>query len=672
MEATNSFNGTRIEALDVADGSAAPPLMLDRHYSELTMLDDDRFAIMSDWDVPGSRPEYGVLGSAPVLIVDRDCARTRRCPGLENHQLMLPLDGKGSFLGAGPRPEFAVNPSMITAEEDPAALGEAAGITLYLPGEGKTSGSWQRMQQPDWGGQEITALKLSPDRTRLAVATQQWEAGEGSSPGTIYRVWLLDIAGKSLIRGPRERVRIVQREGADGDSMARPIVALDFTANGETLLFSQGGSPTTGLPDLHVVDVEPSGKARTFAGFSANFIAVGDRHVYGLERQELIDIGSGAIVAHGMDEANVIRAGVIAGSRLFWGANVDGSISFRDSNDGSLQLTLYVFPGNGYFAVAPGGRYDSNLGADTNLVRWVVPDAPWQSLAAQTFMRDYYEPGLYGGCSTPRQRHLRDRLQAVAGDRQPQPRAATGTHHRRAPGSRCRRSGGGDRGAGRRRHPCRRTARPIRVYNPRLFRNGRLVAMAPRQVDTANTDLAEWRIRNRVQASGGMHRVEFTVPLPTQAGEDAYVFSAYAFKRIASRARPRPWPGRAPRWRRARGERTSSRSHRRLRHPAFPPEVRGRRRPADGIAAVRDPRLRDTPVGACRRARRRGPATHVDRATLTRVLALLAGEGDRDATLAALRAQASRPACCRRPPPTTRSSSAFPATAGRMRAATST
>ena len=41
LEATNAFNGTRVEMLDIAEGSAAPPMVLDRHYTEVLMLDDE-------------------------------------------------------------------------------------------------------------------------------------------------------------------------------------------------------------------------------------------------------------------------------------------------------------------------------------------------------------------------------------------------------------------------------------------------------------------------------------------------------------------------------------------------------------------------------------------------------------------------------------------------------
>jgi WD40 repeat protein len=641
MEATHAFNGTRVESLNFAEGSTAAPVILDRHYSEVAMLDDDRFAIMSDWDMPGSSPGFGVLESAPVLVVGRDCARAGNCGGLESYQQMVPLDGKGSFLGAGPREEFAVNPSMMTVEEDSAEDAAAkAGISLYVAGDGVNAGGWQLMEQPDWGSQVITALKLSPDRTRLAVATEQRNAGEGSSAETLYRVWLLDIDGKSLVAGPRERVRLAHREGEGGVSTANPITALDFTPDGEKLLFTQGGASVGQSSDLYVVDLDPDGQTRKIPGFSASAIAAGNHHVFGLERQELAAIDSGAIVSRTLNDANVFKAGVIAGSRLFWAANVDGSISFRDSSDGSLQLTLYVFPDSRYFAVAPGGRYDTNLSADTQLVRWLVPDAPWQSLAAQTFMRDYYEPGLYrrlldcrasDTCATAFKP-----LPAIASLNRVLPEVRiTGVRAGRDAAEavvavEVREGVDADAPNGKSRSG---------LYNPRLFRNGRLVAMKPRQPDAAGSDLAQWRQRNAVQAAGGVHQLEFTVPVPTQVGEELQEFSAYAFNedRIKGETDTLQWTRDpiAPRPRRAYVLAIGIDDY-------DTPRFRLNYAVAD--ARLMASRLSDIPgyethslVLAAERGAD-GRRTRVDRATLARVLSLLAGDADREATLAALRA----------------------------------
>jgi WD40 repeat protein len=637
LEATNAFNGTRVEMIDIAANSAAPPMVLDRHYTEVLMLDDDRFAILSDWDMPGSSPTYGVLGSAPVLVVDPDCARAGNCSEFESYQQMVSLDGQGNFLGAGPRPEFAVNPSMMSVDDESAA-DEGAAISLHRAGEGASGGGWQPMEQPDWGGQEITALKLSPDRSRLAVATQEWAAGDDSPAVATLRVWLLDVVGESLVRGQQERVRIVDEQPADRLGMSSPITALDFTPDGERLLFShsylRGGEDS----ELYVVDVDPAGDIRKFAGFGANNIAASNTRVFGLERQELIAIEDGRIVRRGMNDGNIIRAGFIEDSRLLWAANVDGAIRFHDNGDGSLQLTLFVFPDGRYFAVAPDGRYDTNLDADTRLVRWLVPDAPWQSLASQTFMRDYYEPGLY-------RRLLDCRASGTCAEAfKPLPSIASLNRvlpEVRITGARPGRDAAeavvtvevsegvdADAANGKTRSG---------LYNPRLFRNGRLVAMEPRHVDAAGADITDWRARNAVPSADGRHTLEFTVPLPTQDDAATQVFSAYAFNedRIKGETTTLAWtrPAVAPRPRRAYvlaiGIDDYDTPRFRLNFAAADARLM-----ASQLSAIPGYETHTLVLAAERGAN--GARARVDRATMGRVLSLLAGDGDRDATLAAL------------------------------------
>ena len=70
------------------------------------------------------------------------------------------------------------------------------------------------------------------------------------------------------------------------------------------------------------------------------------------------------------------------------------------------------------------------------------------------------------------------------------------------------------------------------IYNPRLFRNGRVVAMTPDQPDAVTDTPEKWRKLNVVTpaANEPATRIyEFHVPLPTAAGTEQQEFSAYAF-----------------------------------------------------------------------------------------------------------------------------------------------
>ena len=533
----------------------------------------------------------------------------------------------------------------------------ATGIAFRAAG----ARDWRPMAQAALAGQVITAIETSPDHRQLAVATRVWDRADAPEAKQVLRLWLMDIAdGKAT--SPRRLLEIVDplanaAHFTDDDT----IRALSFSADARRIVFThkKAARASGAQADLYLVDTDAAAKVRTIQGFSRRAVAIGDDRVLGLDDGTLLDLDTGRTVARIPLQAALVRAGWIERSRLLWTNTEDGKILFRDSSDGTLVLTLHALPDNRYFAVAPGGRYDTNL------------ECRYQAGALAGARRAVAEPGradfharllrarpVPATARLPRQRHLRDRLQAVAVDRQPQPRAARGAHHRRARGSRCRRSGGGDRSARRRRRQGAERQDPFRPLQPAA------VPQRPAGRDDASAGgCCRHRPRGMAHAQRGAGDKRRAPTRVHRAGADAGGRRARKCSRpmpstkTASRARPRPctWtrPAVAPRTPRAY---VLDDRHRRLRHAALPPEVRGRRCTADGLAPVRHPRLRNASAGArWPSATPIGRRTRVDRATLARVLSLLAGNADRDATLAALRAQeASTPACCRRRRPTMR------------------
>ena len=591
----------------------------------------------------------------PALVVDPACTARGPCTALDSRWQVQPLDDAGALVALGRLdgcyrahlrqpgsrgtfcPAAAGHADDGNRTEDPEATGlwrRAAGA----PG-------WQPMREPALQGQAITAIATSPDRQRLAVATRAWDRADAPDAKQVLRVWVLGI-GDAAGTPPRKRLEQVDPLPPADDGGTRAFTdagtvrALSFSADGARLVATRtrGADAGDAAADLYIVQADGDAPPRVVPGFSRRAVAIGNDRVLGLDTQQLLDTNSGKVVTGTQNNAPLLRAGWIARSRLLWGATDDGVIRFRDAGDGTPQLTLYTFPGNRYFAVTPGGRYDTNLGADTALVRWLVPDAPWQSLAAQTFMRDYYEPGLVarlldcraaGSCAAvfpplPSIASLnrvlpgvritgvrpgRDAAQAVVSlevDEGVDPSAPNGKT----------RSG---------------------AYNPRLFRNGRVVAMAPLQPDAGDDTLAAWRARNALPARA--RRLQFTVPLPTQGGQDAQVFTAYAFNED-----------------RIKGDTATYRYAR----PPVAPRARNAYVVAIGINDYDTPRFRlnysvaDARLIASRLAdipgfrtrtlvlagerRPDGTRSRVDRATFSRVLALLARTGDRDATLRALQA----------------------------------
>ena len=646
------FNETRarVETLDLSSGSGGRAFTPERAYHHVRWLDATRYLLGSNGYEATNDTESAMAGFPPALLVDDDCAAGDDCTAVESRWQMRSAEG-GGLVALGSLASGACfkgnydNPFCASADghaEDGNQTYDPppTGLAFLAP----DTRDWQPMAEASFPGQVITAIETSPDHQQLAVATRAWDRADAADAKQVLRVWLLDIAD-GTVGTPRQLVEIVDPLGGmENFTDEGTIRRVSFSADGRRIVFThttQASATDARAPaELYLVDTDDAAQVRKVPGFSRRVVALGNDRVLGLDDGSLLDLESGRSVANVAQSAPLMRAGWIERSRLLWATTNDGAIHFFDDADGSPQLTLQTFPDNRYFAVAPGGRYDTNLSADTSLVRWVVPDAPWQSLAAQTFMRDYYEPGLY-------RRLLDCRANNTCADAfKPLPSIASLNRvmpETRITGVRAGRDAseavvmvevreGVDADA-----PNGKTRSGL--YNPRLFRNGKLVAMAPTQADAADQDLTQWRERNGLQAPDSVRQLEFTVPLPTGTDEEQQEFAAYAFNedRIKGDTATLPWtrPTIVPRPRHAYVLAIGIDDY---------DTQRFRLNYAVADARLMASRLSDIPGYETHRlvlAAERGTdgrRTRVDRVTLGRVLSLLAGDADREATLATLRA----------------------------------
>ena len=649
VEGLNNETRARVETLDLSSGSGNRQFTPDRAYHHVRWLDATRYLLGSQGYDATNDTEAAMAGFPPALLVDPACAARGDCSAVDSRWQMRRAAGGGlvalgslaeSCFRGGPGGTSCVSTEGRADDGNETYDPPPTGLAFLAPG----ARDWQTTAQAGLAGEVMTAIETSPDDRQLAVATRTWDRADAPDAKQLLRVWLLDISGDAAT-APRRLVEIVDPLGTAGTfTDAGTIRSLSFSADGRRIVFTRvipaRASDADAKADLYLVDTDAKAQVRTVPDFARRAVAIGDNRVLGLDDGTLLDLDSGKGIARLPLQAPLVRAGWIERSRLLWATTDDGAIHFSDADDGTPQLTLYTFPDNRYFALAPGGRYDTNLDADTTLVRWVVPDAAWRSLASQTFMRDYYEPGLYrrlldcrasGTCSAAfKPLPPIARLNRVL----PETRITSVRAGRNAAEAvvaiEVREGVDADAPNGKTRSG---------LYNPRLFRNGRLVAMAPRQVDAVNTDLAQWRMRNAVQAAHGVHHLEFTVPLSTQAGGESQVFSAYAFNedRIKGETANLAWtrPDVAPRPRRAYvlaiGIDDYDTPRFRLNYA-----VADARLMASRLAAIPGYETHQLVLAAQRDAN--GQRTRVDRATLGRVLSLLAGDADRDAILAALRA----------------------------------
>lgn len=243
------------------------------------------------------------------------------------------------------------------------------------------------------------------------------------------------------------------------------------------------------------------------------------------------------------------RAPVILSSCFTYQFMTDRSLNIYSAWDWKRILTLYIHKDGTWFALGADSRYDTNQNADSKDIRWIMPNRPWVSLPAQTYMRDFYEPGLTGRllyCNAARScdrafKPLPDlaalnwvlpEVEITSVDRDPaNPDAvlvkvrAKETYEATAPKGR-QRSG---------------------VYDLRLFRDGKLVDEWPKPVDVTlpdgrrsgpddwtlggEGDLSGWRAGTPVPGveDGATVAHTFRVALPADDGARKVAFSAYAF-----------------------------------------------------------------------------------------------------------------------------------------------
>jgi hypothetical protein len=534
VESIRNKTDASVQVLDLEDGTRTPAFKPGAAYHRARWLDTESY-LLSSLGYTATN-DVAPPGFPPVLIVTPDCSvagASRSCAPIPAHGLMQPIGVGGRFIGIGSLQgcfmydtrEAGPDGVMCFPDEGEPGRPRGARLELFTPAASPANhATWTPREVKALAGQSITAIAVAPDRPQVAVAT------ESTAPTSRTRRVLLleDAAGAAAQVLWRVTETAAPAHVKNAGAVARaadepPIDYLVFSPDGSQLLFGYHGS-------LNILDRSGVAPARQLP-FDARRIVTDGAHAFGVDNNTLLDLASGRPVAPPFAVGRLVRAGFVAGKPVLWAASDGGVVHFWNSTTGTTLLTLLSFPGDHFFATMPDGRYDTNLGPDTEDVRWLMPDAPWQSLAAQTFMRDYYEPGLLhrafectatGSCATAfrpvRSLATLNRIlpgvevsSVVAG-------ATPGTVDvcvsaaesvdPDAPGGPAR-SG---------------------LHDLRLFRDGRLVAergAPPADLDAA--DFAQWAKRTEVAAqSCPGSAASFTVMVPTGNGKPV-LFTAYAF-----------------------------------------------------------------------------------------------------------------------------------------------
>lgn len=475
---------TTIEIFDTLTARYGAPVTLEGDYQSVAWLNEREFlAHGNEAYLTESDDEDAKTPLPPLAIVDGTTGQLIKT--IEARCFPVSL-GQGVFVGAG-------------IGNCRAPLSRDRALSVFDP----VAQKWEAI--PDLGlksDDTITVITAHQPSGRVAFAV-----AHADTSGTIYAV---DTGDGNLDIG-----RAVDR--------GTIVTQLSFTNDGQKLFIGSNGVVTEwdlakdSLRQLAGAALMPS----FFASDGRNLLLAGPLQD-GVGRVDLA--GNQALPP--LELSYAMSGGFLPNRPIFWAASGLGSLKLWDTRDWSPLLTTYLFSGSKFVAVTADGRYDTNLGPDADQFRWIVSDAPFQSLPAQTFMRDYFEPRLT--------QRLTDCTSARNCDQVLKPIPSIASLNRALPVTRITGVQPGEKpGTVEVRFELREgmaNGKRSGVYNPRLFLNNRFASHTPDEPFTETETLEQWRELNRIPKQGddGVYRYIFVEPIPT-GGADRLTFSAYAF-----------------------------------------------------------------------------------------------------------------------------------------------
>ena len=496
-EGTNdSAKASTIEMFDLEMGTVFSSVSLPPGYAQIQWLDNSRLLATPASDMRarlGSGKQFeGLLPRGVVINADTSAVVEWIKP-----QCYLTGAPGGVFFGAG----------LANCR---ARMGKEFGLKRYDPKTKKWAG-FGKLTVTD--GTVIASIAVSPSGQTVAVNAISKEGKTTLS--------ILDGTTGALMRS----------RPFDGEGSVNKIMLVDDEG---VFISSDRETTTWGIADDAWQKLPLISQGTKLAESNGTVVAVAGT---GDEVINLTNIQTGERMRN-LALGRVIAGGFLTNTPIFWAMSAHDGV--RLWNTGGEQwteiLTTYFFDNQGFLSVTPEGRYDTNLGPDTSLFRWLVPDRPFQSLAPQTFMRDYFTPKLAQrtiecnylencGSAFPAVTAISELNRVlpqveITGVRQGDlPNQAivsvkvTETEDKDAPANKSK-SG---------------------AYDLRLFRDYRYTTHSPEEIDIRPPKtLADWQQRNKLvddddSPGDGVYHKEFKVLIATAEGKEKPVFSAYAF-----------------------------------------------------------------------------------------------------------------------------------------------
>lgn len=488
-----------VEIYDIQTATFEPQVKVTGDYSHIQWLSEDQFlltetSVRNDGMRDGA-PDRGPPPDAVIIKADGGIIEDR----IEARCYMMAVSD-GGFVGAGEQACRAFPQGSI-------------GLEKFDP----RTGQWKEFG-PDHlvGNPLVDLIAVSPDRSTLAI-TEFPENAENED----LTVHIVDAISGRLIRS-----RVL-----DGLSLNDMMA---FSADGQELFVAGNGRifrwkieqddwASMPISSLDTTVLMRHGDILAVAGESDDAIGL-----YDLAKGEILPL---------LQFGNVSSGGFFPNKPLFWAFSAEEGLRLWDTRDWSPVLTTYFFDEQGFLAVTPEGRYDSNIHPYEAKFRWLVPDEPFVSLNPDAFSRDYYAPGLterWINCSiertcansfvalTPIAELNRDLpnveiVDVVSVNEGDEVEVTLAIGHPEA-------------------HAHDEKSLAAISYDPRIFRNQQLVFRKEGDPATDHGDINAWRLANSIDPRDYKivdGRIHLTATVKIATGDDPFdglpIFTAYAF-----------------------------------------------------------------------------------------------------------------------------------------------
>lgn len=493
------------------------------------------------------------MGPNQILLPERDDkggaylldARTGKQIGplIEGHCRLTPLDEQtlvGSAYANCFGPEAGDYPTG------------PQGLRRYVVGQG-----WQNLNEADFKNRVIERIAASPDRKSVAVLTRTRKAQNTDEQRHILIVDTVsgNLVAQTLLDRLEHESEGQKFPAAPADAQAQNPIMSDhwsyfaWSPDGSRILAKARSGrrfhwkPGAELPIEFTEKQAPINPLTWKRSDNGNEFWIDYDEVAGtVTKVEIGPSWKNGLRSINLN-ASVVGAGLIPQYGYSWEMTSGGTLFVRNLRDQYDSRTsdgfrTQILDDRRYLTI--GGvndqqgdsSYDTNLPADTDLVRWEWRNQPFSSFGPQTFMRDNFQPQLaklYLECSrtytcdqTVRQsenmKNINTTLPSVtinsivAGPKLNMAKVSVTIREGLRP----------DVANGKTRSG---------IYNLRLFRNGALVGQFPEvNEEKIGREITSWRDANRLKPGpDGTVKVTLQAALPTATESTELTFTAYAF-----------------------------------------------------------------------------------------------------------------------------------------------